>query len=708
MKKHNRITTRALALLMALAFVLSFSSCFNDNWDIPEREEPDVNLGELIGALAGVSGTHKYKELLPSGIVLTLSEDGGHYIVANGTGCTEKKVTIPASYKGVPVKEIAEGAFSGLSTLEEILLPNSIKSVGAGAFNKCSALKFTIEDGYYYLGNIENPHLVLIRLSTSKLDNVKINEKTRVIAAEAFIGNRLIKQITIPDSVVSVGKRAFKNCSYVYDVEIGDGVETIEEEAFFGTIGVKTLSIGSAVTTIGKNAFKDNNLIEYVDIPDSVSEIGESAFASCENLGKVTIGEGVKVICDKAFSDCPMLESIMFGEAVEYLGRQAFADCVSLSSLFLPGSIEILFPDTFENCAGISYRVYRTGFYLGTESNPYEYLVGFLTQNASEIRMHKNTRRIAATLFSTNPMLTKVSIDSGSNNLYVDGNCIIDTKAKKLIAGFSASVIPNDGNFTEIADYAFYGINRIRSIVIPSSVLTIGDYAFCESQLHGVTINGATSIGKEAFKNCNLLTSVDIQSDLESIGDSAFENCTALTSITIPDSVTDIGKSAFLYCTKMKYAYIGEGIRNIPASLFERCSTLAKISGGKNIVSIGDRAFDNCRNLESFAFNDGIEYIGERAFYTCSLIKAVRLPNSVTEVGDLAFKHCTGVETISIGNGMKKIGEEAFDLTGTNSFLYNGTLEQWQKVEFGLQNKDMTVVFTDGTSYDIPGKYTLD
>ena len=90
----------------------------------------------------------------------------------------------------------------------------------------------------------------------------------------------------------------------------------------------------------------------------------------------------------------------------------------------------------------------------------------------------------------------------------------------------------------------------ITDLVIPSSVTSIGDYAFyvCRG-LTSVTIgNSVTSIGKSAFGGCSGLTSITIPGSVTSIGYEAFSGCSGLTSVTIPSSVTSIGYEAFAYC----------------------------------------------------------------------------------------------------------------------------------------------------------------
>jgi len=138
-----------------------------------------------------------------------------------------------------------------------------------------------------------------------------------------------------------------------------------------------------------------------------------------------------------------------------------------------------------------------------------------------------------------------------------------------------------------------------RTYVIPSSVTSIGDYAFISSSLTSVTIpSSVTSIGDRVFSNCSSLTSVTIPSSVTSIGEGAFSNCYSLTSVTIPSSITSIGNWAFV-SSGLTSLTISSSVRSIGQEAFAYCSSLTNVIIPSSVTSIGNWAFRGCNSLTS-------------------------------------------------------------------------------------------------------------
>lgn len=195
---------------------------------------------------------------------------------------------------------------------------------------------------------------------------------------------------------------------------------------------------------------------------------------------------------------------------------------------------------------------------------------------------------------------------------------------------------------------------EITSLIIPSSVKTIGKYAFCKlNEMENLTLSeGIEVIDEEAFRYCYKLKSLVLPNGLTEICFRAFEGCGALQSLDVPDTLTKIGSYAFKNCYNLKKL-------DIPGSVAE----------------IGHEAFYSCKELKTLTIGDGVKKISERAFFVDggsdnSLTKLV-IPSSVEVIGVNAFEGHNKLESVDIYNDEEEviISGGAFPATTKVNFL---------------------------------------
>lgn len=179
---------------------------------------------------------------------------------------------------------------------------------------------------------------------------------------------------------------------------------------------------------------------------------------------------------------------------------------------------------------------------------------------------------------------------------------------------------------------------------------------------------GVTSIGEDAFSNCDSIKSISISDTVTSIGAGAFSGCRSLTNISIPDSVTIIESGTFEYCTSLKSLPLSCNVTSIGSYAFYNCSSLTNIVIPSSVTSIGVYAFSSCESLTSISMLDGVTSIGECAFIWCESLVSISIPDSITFIGDSAFMGCNSLSDV----------------------YYSGSPAQWDNIDRTHYNYELT------------------
>ena len=491
------------------------------------------------------------------------------------------------------------------------------------------------------------------------------------LTAEVGKNSRFEGEAVIPEtveykgkqySVTSIGRDAFSGCSGLTSVTIPNSVTSIGDKAFYGT------------------AWFDNQ-------PDGLVYAGKVAYrykGTMPENTSISLKEGTLGIADYAFSYCYTLTNIVIPNSVTNIGKFAFETC-SLGSVTIPNSVTSIGISAFFRSGLGSVTIPSSVTSIGVNA------FGYCSDLISIVVESGNTRYDSRD--NCNAIIEKASntLIAGCKNTIIPNSVTSIGDYAFFCYSLTSVTIPN--SVTSIGRSAFYGCSGLTSMTIPNSVTNIGDEAFKNcNHLTSVTIgNSVTSIGDEAFSICERLTSVTIPNSVTSIGRSAFDLCTRLTNLTIGNSVTSIGDYAFSYCYSLTSVTIPNSVTSIGLYAFRRCYSLTSVTIPNSVTSIGGGAFLGCSDLTSVTIGNSVTSIGSNAFSGCSNIKYLELHSGAA--GSL-FKEMTSIETLIIGEEVTSLSNNAFQgCTGLTSIVLPNTMTKIGDYAFWNCTNLATVVF---------------
>jgi uncharacterized repeat protein (TIGR02543 family) len=205
---------------------------------------------------------------------------------------------------------------------------------------------------------------------------------------------------------------------------------------------------------------------------------------------------------------------------------------------------------------------------------------------------------------------------------------------------------------------------RVTSLTIPSTVTSIGSFAFRGSSITSLTIpNNVTTLGDFAFVGATQLTQLTLGTVLTQISGYAFSGATSLTTLVIPSNVTVIVSRAFEQLTSLTSLTIPNSVTTIGDYAFENATALTSITIPNSVTTIGGNAFRGASNLATLTLGNKVETIGSGAFWGSSSLTSLTIPDSVTSIGFEAFGYSSALTSLTIGSGVTEIPEYAFQYT---------------------------------------------
>ena len=544
------------------------------------------------------------------------------------------------------VKTIGDYAFTVCKSLESIEFPDSLESIGYGAFSAYT-------DGYYgsYVA--------------SSLKSVKFGGGLKSIESYAFYENRALNTVKFTgDALTSIGYRSFYNTD-ITELDLSGANASIGTYAFYSCNSLRTVKL-SGVNTIESGAFYGCDELVNLEMSDTLTTIEGSAFCSCTSLKTVIFSDSVTTIADGSFTDCTGLESVTIGKGCTSVTASAFTRNVNLVKFDVSEDNE-----NYASVDGVLYNKEKTA------------VICYPKSLSGECVIPDTVTSIEKAAFENCNKLTKITIGSGVEtvNPYAFNQCNLlatvvfkdsDTANKKICERafyYCGSLTEVDfGNaVTSIGDYAFTICSKIKSLEFPDSLTSIGQFAFSpytdrtggtykESNLESVKFGtGLKTIGNYAFYDDRKISKLEFTGDnLTSIGSYAFYDNLALEELNLSGDNVSIGDNAFNNCNKLKTVNLKSGIKSIGSYAFRDCTVLDDIKLCSELETIGAYAFYNCGNLQSIEIPDNVTKIDNNTFENCSSLKSVSIGKSCTTISATAFNNATKLEKITVSADNEK------------------------------------------------------
>ena len=512
---------------------------------------------------------------------------------------------IPSLYNSVPVGRIVSlnPAYGKSGQIRDIDFSNNLFEIGSsndgyhGLSNFSGLISITLPDSIIHIGKRAFSNCTALESITLKESNnpLDLPANTGSIEEYAFSECSSLKEIELPISIQSIGDFCFNNCTSLPIINIPNSVTNIGTNAFIGCSSLSSATLSNNLVLIPDGLFNRCSLLQTVNIQSNITSLGGSSFFNCTSLVSISLPNSVETIGDSAFAGCSSLKNINTPTSLTSIGRYCFSGCTSLSSFDLPTSLLALQEGTFCDCSSLN-----------------------------EIELPSSIQSIGNQCFSGCSLLASIyipdSVTTINQSAFKDCSIlVIYCKASSKPEGWSDAWL----NYQPIP--VIYGVNNYNPIII-------NDIHYQISDANNVDIIGSNSVA---------------------------------SSITIPSSVR-IGENDY-------------SVSNIKDNSFSYSPAITiNINGG---TRIGVYAFfeSSAKNIN---INSNVTYLASYAFYRCLSLESINLPNTVTSVNSMTFGECTSLHSIRLPNSIVELSLRAFyGCTSLEDIYFDGTTTQWETIK---------------------------
>lgn len=566
--------------------------------------------------------------------------EGTTIVAYNGE---ESVVTVPEG-----MTKIGEGAFTGNTKINKVILPDTVKEIGMRAFASCNSLSDI---------NLENISKIgEVAFEGTAISEVVFSDEIIEIPIGCF-AYATVKKVTLGANVTTIASSAFYNCRTLEEINFSNCLYSIGAQAFYQTYALQSIKLPEGLSVIGSQAFY-GSAIENIEIPGSVEVLEAGTFSYCQSLKKITFNEGLKEIGSSLIYDTKVKE-IYIPSTVETIGVFAFGSANEIEKItvdennsYFDSDNGILYTEGYEKVLMIPHKHPDKVISLhdGVKESEEQFAANLV--NVEKIIIPEGFVMLNHNAFTNSKVLEEVVLP--------DSLEIILSGAFSYCDSLYTIKLPN--NLKELSNNnwwigVFDGCVSLKEVVIPDSVEKIGPYTFknCTNLERVVFPAGLTEFGYKQFSGCANLQEIIVKDG----------NQFAFTEDGIYYEIIDGVTTLSLYPAKKedKVYSVPENVTAISDNAFDSAANLEEITITKNVISIGTYSFSNTISLKKVTIEAGISVLPEYMFVNSS-IEEVILPNTLTEIGRGCFMNTTNLKSIKIPDGVKVLANMIFYQSG--------------------------------------------
>lgn len=567
--------------------------------------------------------------------------DCRHFCIAGKTGFPKvKEIILPKGTKTIPeacfanwglceivipesVTIIESRAFANCKNLKSVVFQGNPDQIAEDAFEGCTAVE-TIEWGscthFHISGKTGFPNITQMVIPNGATD-----------IPENCFKNWGIQNIAIPQTVASIGKKAFEGCP-ISTINGENGVLRLTETCQIASNAFSKCTFQTVIFDL-EEPDKLVMIAKFVGATEIVvrDTIGIDSFNQILSISDITsvscikTDEPVFVSMDEIQDIPATLQSLELPRSIGKLNFSIFDGCEALTTLIIPESVEQFL---FEKCLtnmnlqeitvpadmyDVILKEYinpDTKVTLLGEAHPEKYEVTAIGEDAHLPEIDAKDRLLIQKLIIPEYCLS-----------------ILDAAFDNLV---NLRVVEIKAPIQNVGAKAFFGCIHLEQIELPDSVDSIGEETFAGcSALRQIKLpHGITKIEARTFAGCSSLQAISIPQTVSVIDDEAFEECSSLRDICLPDALQQMGLFAFAG-SGIKKVHIPDGIKRLPYGVFSNCAALIKVSGMQNVGYVDTFAF-GFSGVQDLIFSEEI-FVIQDAFEGCSDLKRILVPVNIAK-----------------------------------------------------------------------------